>query len=1536
MDVPFQDLSRERQKGIIEGDKGYYGIRRWFRWLEGKSYRMHVRVFLSRYRSYTQCPACHGARLKPEPLHYRIGGKNLHEINTLSAKDAFEFFQHLSLNPFQEQAAGLVLQEIQRRLGYLVEVGLEYLTLDRQSRTLSGGELERVDLTTAIGSSLVNTLYILDEPSIGLHPRDLARLARILRGLRDNQNTVVVVEHDPEIIKESDHIVDLGPGAGDNGGKIVFQGSYRDLLQSPHSLTGQYLSGRRTIALPKPRHPVRGRSIRIRGARQHNLKGIDVEVPLGLMVCITGVSGSGKSTLAEEILYRGIRKKKGVAGEEPGACDGIEGVENITDVVLVDQSPIGTTPRANPVTYMKAFDPIRRLLAATEIARLRGYAQGTFSFNVDGGRCDRCRGEGYEKVEMQFLSDVFITCPDCDGSRYRSEVLEVQYHGKNVRQILDLTVSESLEFFADTPEVSQQLEPLLQVGLDYLCLGQPLNTLSGGESQRLKLAFHIGQRRPPGALFLFDEPTTGLHFADVARLLGAFSKLIEDGHSLVVIEHNMEVVKCADHVIDLGPEGGDRGGWVVATGTPTAVAKNHASHTGRYLGRYLAGKGSERLTPESVLTSSGPPEGYQNGSIRIVGAKEHNLKNISLEIPRDQLVVVTGLSGSGKSTLAFDIIFAEGQRRYIDSLSVYSRQFLHIMSRPNVDLLAGIPPTVAIEQRLSRGIRKSTVATLTEVYHFLRLLYAKLGVQHCVRCDQVITSQSRQQILQRIKREFRGEMTALLAPVLRGRKGFHKEILESARKLGFRKARIDGKLVDLARVKSLERFKEHDIDLVTGEFQTAKLSRARLEAEVERTLRVGHGALIAMANGEERTLSERLFCPQCGIGYEPLDPRLFSFHSRQGACSVCDGMGFTCQFSPELIVPDPYRSLSEGALTPMLIPELKAIFKPWITEVTERFKVPSDLAFRKLKEAHRSLLLHGSVHGKEFPGVIALLQKQCTEEEIPAFLEVFRAEVPCSECKGGRLNPRARAVRFQGRAIWEMTALSVDQSILEFANLKLNQRQSEIAETIVQEIQSRLTFLKEVGLSYLTLDRRSDTLSGGEAQRIRLASQLGSSLRGVCYILDEPTIGLHARDNAMLLQTLQQLKKRGNTMLVVEHDEATIRSADLVVDLGPGAGVHGGRVIAASPPHLLAENPESPTGRFLKFRPGRSGPQRLLNGSARLTIMGARENNLKAVTVDIPLGCWICVTGVSGSGKSSLIQEILFKGVRRLLGQSVGRVGSHDRILGYEHLERVVEVDQSPIGRTPRSIPASYVGFFDAIRKLFAMTPEARLRGYSPGRFSFNLREGRCEKCAGQGKIKMEMSFLPDVFVDCDECLGRRFNEETLAIKLREMSIAEVLEMTVEEAVDFFHGFPDITRSLRLLHEIGLGYLTLGQPSNTLSGGEAQRIKLAYELVKESRGKTLYILDEPTTGLHFDDIGKLIGTLHSLVDRGNTVVTIEHNLEIIKEADHIIDLGPEGGEAGGEVVASGPPEALIAQAGKSYTARYLKEYMEASNRPVQH
>ena len=1532
VDVPFAQLQPGQREKVINGSPDFYGIKGFFDWLEARTYKMHIRVLLSKYRGYITCPQCQGTRFQPATLLYRLAGKNIADIYSLSITQCHRFFAQLDPDGFRDKASQLLLQEIRGRLGYLKEAGLGYLTLDRQSRTLSGGEVERASLTTALGSSLVNTLYILDEPSIGLHARDNHRLIAILKGLRDAGNSIVVVEHDPEIIRESDHVIDLGPKAGEQGGQLIFCGPSRDIVRSAHSLTGRYLAGDLQIPVPRQRRTARPNySLTLQGASVNNLKQLTLSIPLGLLVCITGVSGSGKSTLLDNVLYQGLLKKKGKGGRANDPACLIDGAEFLDQVMLMDQSPIGRTPRSNPATYLKLFDEIRKLFAQTDRAREHGYTASTFSFNARGGRCEQCQGEGFEKIEMQFLSDVYVSCSRCQGKRYTAEVLEVTHQDKNIHDVLQMTIAEARSFFSSSPRISTQLQLLEMVGLGYLRLGQPLNTLSGGESQRLKVASVIRTGQQGHTLFLFDEPTTGLHFEDIKNLIDVFNLLLDQGHSLIVVEHNLDFIKCADHVIDLGPEGGDEGGYLVAQGPPENIAAAQHSFTGAFLKSYLSGEPAP-LAPAPGNEPEVPASTDTNKHIVVSGAREHNLKNISVSIPREKVVVITGLSGSGKSTLAFDILFAEGQRRFLETLSPYARQYIKQLDRPEVDSLRGIPPTVAIEQRLSRGGASSTVATLTEVYHYLRLLYAKVGEQHCPSCGALLAAQSPEAIADDILLQFAGRMVTFLAPLVKGRKGFHKGVIEKAKREGFDKIRINGRIVSLRQIFAVQRYQLHQIELVTAELKPVRRSRGQVVAEVHKALAQGKGTLYIIAAGaEQRTYSTRSFCSRCGIGAEEPDPRLFSFHGSQGTCSTCSGTGRVACLAPELLAPDRTLSLRQGAVIPLASEHIDRHLRKKIFQGIESgLNIDPEVPLKKLSAARIRALFHGS---SRFPGIISLLHESADWAEGDAwsrYLAQFRSDGPCSTCGGTRLNALALSVTIGGHTIAAVTRMTPPEVLSFLASLSFPEKQQVIAAPVMKEISARLEFLDRAGLSYLSLDRGGDTLSGGEAQRIRLAAQMGSNLRGVAYILDEPTIGLHPHDNQNLLRILRTLQQSGNSLIIVEHDEETIRSADFVVDLGPGGGIHGGAVVATGTPAEIMACSESLTGACLArtFETRAQRQPRPLAGCSPVTIKGAREHNLKNITVQFPAERLIVVTGVSGSGKSTLVKETLYQGVKKLLNSYNGPAGAHDRIIGADQFNRAAEIDQSPIGKTPRSTPATYIGFYADIRTLFAQVPEAQVRGFTASRFSFNVSGGRCEKCSGQGKIKMEMSFLPDVYVACDVCRGARFNEETRSVLLKGKNISQVLDMTVEEACDFFAAFPSVSRPLQFLQRMGLGYLTLGQQSPTLSGGEAQRIKIAYELSRTAQGRTLYILDEPTTGLHLADIDRLMDVLHDLVDLGNTLVIIEHNLEVMRQADYIIDLGPEGGDQGGFVVASGSPQEVVKQTAISYTARFLNEYLK--------
>ncbi|MCG3137064.1 MAG: UvrABC system protein A [Phycisphaerae bacterium] len=1519
-----------------------------------------VRAYYEKFMRHSICADCGGARLNRQGRAVRLGGLNLVELEALPIDQAREFLRRLELSATQKLIAAELLKEIDQRLEFLLSVGLHYLTLSRIAPTLSGGESQRIRLASQIGSGLTGVLYVLDEPSIGLHPRDQERLLDSLCRLRDLGNTVVVVEHDEETMRTADRIVDFGPGPGVRGGEVVAEGTPDEVMQSSRSLTGQYLAGTVSIAIPENRRAVNGelrtanselrkqkksktasnispavitidqsQFLILHGARHNNLQNIDVTIPLGRLVCVTGVSGSGKSSLVlDTIRERLVRDLNGAATATPGEHDALEGLEHLDKVIDIDQSPIGRTPRSNPATYIKLFDLIRELYTRLPDAKVRGYKPGRFSFNVatgraGGGRCEACEGYGSTRVEMDFLADVWVTCVVCGGARFNKETLQVRYKGRSIAEVLDMDVQQALDHFANVPRIRHMLQTLHDVGLDYLKLGQSSTTLSGGEAQRIKLARELVKRATGRTLYILDEPTTGLHFEDIRRLLAVLHGFVESGNSVLVVEHNLDVIKTADWVIDLGPEGGAGGGRVVAEGTPEAVAQVAESYTGQALRPILGlqktenrkeknknGKQkSENLkfeVDDSGLRTSRARQRavgrrrnaflpIHGGSvIRIEGACEHNLRNVSVEIPHGQTTVFTGVSGSGKTSLAMDTLYTEGHRRYVESLSAYARQFLGQLQKPKVEHVAGLLPAIAIEQKSAGHTPRSTIGTVTEIYDYLRVLYARLGQAYCPRCQVAIGTQSSDEIVERIMAWPRGSKLLLLAPIERSSGEKYQELFAREKQNGYARVRVDGQVYELDQSIPVNNKSRHRVELVVDRVVIQPAARSRIADSVEQTLAVGEGVMVvaaAEADGPaEQRFSQLFSCHRCGSSYEELTPHHFSFNNRLGWCDSCQGLGVESDAAEEV--------------------------NEWLGGWTGEVATASPVA------------------------------------------------KTCPHCAGSRLMPLAGGVRFGNEArsfsLAEIVLMPLSEVLNFFKSINLPAAAKKIAGELLHEIRNRLQFLVDVGLDYVTLHRSAPTLSGGESQRIRLASQLGSGLSGVLYVLDEPTVGLHPRDNDRLIRALAKLRDLGNTLCIVEHDRDVIAHADAVLDFGPGAGVEGGRIVGHDRPNRLHYAKESLTGQYLagqaaiavpsnrrivkdelriaygelrKRKKSKTTPSAIASSlaspdSSCLILRGARANNLKCIDVAFPLGRFTAVTGVSGSGKSTLVNDILYRAMAMRLHRALIPPAAHERIDGLKLVDKVISVDQSPIGQTPGSNPATYTGLFDLIRELFARLPEAKVRGYGPNRFSFNRPGGRCEKCFGLGETRVEMHFLPDVWITCEECRGQRYNPETLQVRYRGKNIYEVLQMRVSEAMAHFSNVPKLRAILRTLDEVGLGYLPLGQSSATLSGGEAQRLKLAAELARPSTGKTVYILDEPTTGLHFEDVRRLLDVLHRLVDLGNTVICIEHNLELIKTADWIIDLGPEAGASGGEVVVAGPPEA-VAVTKSSYTGKALQAVLAA-------
>ena len=1529
-----------------------------------------TRAALEPYMRSVTCPDCKGGRLNPRARAVRVGGKGLVELGSMPIGRVGRFFDALAgqprqdsrpedaatpLDPLSTIIAAELLKEIRGRLGFLANVGLDYLTLDRAAPTLSGGEAQRIRLASQVGAGLVGVLYILDEPSIGLHPRDNDRLIATLQRLRDVGNTVIVVEHDEDTMRAADHLVDFGPGPGVKGGEVIAEGDLATVSASPASLTGQYLSGRKTIEVPKVRRTPTDKKLTVVGARQHNLKGVDVAFPLGLFVCVTGVSGSGKSSLVGDVLRDSLARDLNKAITQPGEHDRIDGLEHLDKIIDIDQAPIGRTPRSNPATYIKLFDLIRDLYTRLPEAKTRGYKAGRFSFNVSGGRCEACEGNGSNRLEMDFLADVWVTCPVCEGKRFNRETLHARFKGKSIADVLEMDVQEALEHFANVPKVAAMLQTLHDVGLDYLKLGQASPTLSGGEAQRIKLAKELVKKGTGRTLYVLDEPTTGLHFDDVRKLLEVLHGFTALGNTVVVIEHNLDVIKTADWIIDLGPEGGSGGGKVVAEGPPEAVALVDASHTGRALKRTLEGhavsidgkpkkgkaKKSSRLSTELALAD-----------ITVKGARQHNLKGVDVTIPRHQMTVCSGPSGSGKSSLAIDTLYAEGQRRYVESLSSYARQFLAPLQKPKVEQITGLSPAVSIEQKTTSKSPRSTVGTVTEIHDYLRILFARLGQPYCPACGVAIGTQTADEIVEKILHLPEGSKVYVMAPVDRRDNEDYAALWDELRGSGFARVRVDGASHNLDAPPELSHRRKHRIEVVIDRAIVRRKTRSRLADSVEAALDLGKGVVHVARVGDEADeprwpvdhYSQHRSCDGCGRSFEELSPHHFSFNAPLGWCPVCEGLGTQHGANPAALVPDGRRRLSEGAVVPWPKFADNPAFARMIGAMAKSLGIDLETPFDDLEGRHRRAILHGSGEAWfEVPSVSGqpgfLFQYKGL---FPAIEEAARVsflyrhklhgmvdDVPCVACMGGRLRDDSAAVRFRDHAIDQVGNWPLGRTLAFFKGLKLDADEKHIAGDLVREIRDRLQFLVDVGLDYLTLARGTPTLSGGESQRIRLASQVGSGLTGVLYVLDEPTIGLHPRDNTRLLNALRRLRDLGNTLVLVEHDREVIEAADHLVDFGPGSGSEGGQVTASGPPAKVKKSRDSLTGQYLSGRAAIPVPtnRRPVGGKA-IVIQGARHHNLKNVDASFPIGLVTVVTGVSGSGKSSLVEDVLWKAAARKLHRAQLTPGAHDAIEGLDLVDKVISVDQDPLGSTPTSTPVTYSGAYDLIRELFAKLPEAKVRGYTPRRFSFNQAGGRCEACEGAGQRRIEMHFLPDVWVTCDACHGQRFTPETLAVKFRGKTIADVLTMNVDAALDLFAGVPKIRKVMQTLHDVGLGYLPLGQSAPTLSGGEAQRVKLAAELARPDTGQTLYILDEPTTGLHLDDTRKLLGVVHRLADLGNTVVIIEHNLEVIKTADWLIDIGPEAGGEGGLIVAAGPPEA-IARAKGSLTGAILKGVLAA-------
>lgn len=1445
IDLPWHKLSVEHQDLIFNAKtKDYWGVRHWFKWLERKTYKMHVRVFLSRYRKQVTCAACNGARLVPEALSYRIDRKSLGDIWNVPIGDLAAWFIKLrdsySASAKLPPAVQEVFAALIARLTFLNDLGLSYLTLDRPSRTLSGGETQRVSLASALGSELVSTQFVLDEPSVGLHARDSSRLIDAVRGLAAKGNSVLVVEHDLDFIDSADDIIELGPQAGEHGGEIVYSGARCNWRGIDRRAELEAIDGNRIAAASST-------AIEIKHARVRNLDDLSTSIPLGKFVCLSGVSGSGKSTLVQEVLLKAYEQYSyGLPAVAAGAA--VQGFEHVASVQAIDQSTLAKSPRANIATYAGIWEYVRELLAMSPDAQSRALGKSAFSFNVDGGRCPACKGAGLIREDMQFLSDVYIACELCLGKRFQPAVLEVKYNDLDVSQILGMTIARAAEFFAQNPKILPQLRVLCELGLDHLTLGHPLSDLSGGEAQRLKLVPILAQaaagntRETTGSLLIFDEPTTGLHFHDVQRLIKLFRRLCSLGHSVLCIEHNLSLILASDWIIDLGPEGGSGGGKLVVEGPalelmrqPAALAK---SHTLKFLKEYVAGiksKVTPAISTGAQVSSKNNISGAASKPRALVlkGAREHNLKNISLEVPLAPLTAITGVSGSGKSTIAKDIIYAEGQRRYLDCLSPYARQFIKELKRPEIDDLKNIRPTVCVYQHTFQPSALSTVGTMSEAYNYLRLLYAKVAQQYCPdHPDTRIAQMSVSEMAQAIK-DLPAKSMRLLAPIVKMKKGTHRAVFERALASEIHQVRVDGVLLNTSVVSTsggLEKSKPHTIEFVVGRFNPKQIDLELIEDAVKQALALSAGSLIAQTEQGEFIFSTERTCPHCKRGFFKPDPEDLSFHSNRGRCETCGGSG---------------TASSTGQV--------------------------------------------------------------------------------CDSCNGTRINALGRNLRIAGKTIHDLALLSPSGLLMQLDKLDFDEHRAEIAAPILRELAPKLETLAAVGLDYLPLTRDCGTLSGGELQRLRLASAIGTSLSGAIYIFDEPSAGLHPSDNALVLKQIRRLQERDNSVLVIEHDPESILACDYIIDVGPGGGKNGGEIVYSGDIKEFVKRHDSVTADCLRrgYNMDNAASTTISttasNGSLMprpvLNIDKASCHNIKGLKVSLPLNSLVCVAGVSGAGKSSFLHGIVAATLRNSKAKKSGDVyvwnSAAAELSSSQQIDRIVDVDQKPIGLNSRSTPASYLKVWDLIRALFASTNEARARGWSAGYFSYNSGKGRCPECKGMGMIRLEMNFLADAQMLCETCGGKRYADESLTVRYRGLSISDALGLTFEEAKSVFANHRQIHRSLHLACELGLGYLTLGQSSSSLSGGESQRIKLIAELSTRVKGHTLYILDEPTTGLHRSDVARLVAALRQLVARGDSVCVIEHDADVLTQSDYVIEFGPGPAEDGGKITYKGPPRGLM-------------------------
>jgi excinuclease ABC subunit A len=1526
--TPFKDLSEKAKKVFLYGtDKKWTLMRfihpkkkvRWSEYVNWQGVLKEAQKKLEKakseiYRKKRQalmthkiCDKCKGHGLKPYPLACRFKNKKIFEITSLSIEKALNFFENVNLESSEKKIAKDLIFEITKRLKFLKNVGLDYLTLNRKAPTLSGGETQRVKLASQIGSGLIGTCYILDEPSIGLHSSDHQKLINTLKNLKDLGNTVIIVEHDENTIKSADFIVDIGPLAGRFGGEIVAMGSLEDIKKNKNSITGKYLSKSLKIKTFKEKKDFSS-FLKIFGASLHNLKNVTLKIPINSFTCITGVSGSGKSSLISKTLYPAVFNELHSSTKETGLFKKIEGIENFNKVIFVDQSPIGKTPRSNPITYINLLKEIRDLLASLPESKIRGFTPSHFSFNVKEGSCPYCKGLGRVKMDMDFMEDVFSKCNQCNGKRFSIDVLSIKYKGKNIFDILEMEVDVALSFFSKIPNIFKKLKFLKEVGLSYLHLGQPSNSLSGGEAQRIKLSKELSKKSFQKTLYILDEPTRGLHFHDIQNLINILQKLVKRGNSVVIIEHNLDLIKAADYVIDLGPGAGDKGGEIIAEGVLDKILKKNTK-TAIALKESILEK-EKFLPPQKKLSKI--------TSIKIESAKEHNLKNISLDIPLNKINVFTGPSGSGKTSLAFDTIYAEGQRRYLEALPPYLRQFLKKLPKPQIKKIENLSPCIAMEQKTRQKNPRSTVGTITEIYDHLRILYSHIGISYCPETNEEIKEIDKSFVVQKAINSLKDQKVYILSPISPYSNENFLEFTKRLMREGYLRIRLNKKYYELDEKIPYNKDFKNEIFLVVDRLIISKKNEKRLFESINLASKISKSEITLATTEKDFYFNLSFAVEKTGKSYPKITPQTFSFNSEKGMCLTCQGLG-------NVFGIDLKEKFSNFSISDFLY----EFFERDSKLIKNFFKnIDTEKPIYMLSKKEQNLFFDGSPKPFKYKNVffkwkglnntLATAAKHA-KFHLRFYLIPKMQQNLCPSCMGKRLNPLACNVKIENLSLPSFCSMNIKKAYNFINTLKIEK--PFLKETILQ-IKKHLSFLIEIGLDYLSLERSAPTLSGGEIQRLYLAKYLGVGLTNCLYILDEPTIGLHPYNSDLLIKALKNLKELNNTIIIVEHDPLIIKEADQIFDFGPKAGIEGGEIVAKGSFEEIKKNKNSLTGLYLsnKKKIELSKKRRIFSSS--INVRKANLHNLKNIDVDIPKEVITTITGVSGSGKSTLINHILQKAIEKSLKNKENKTNlSFAKVFNID-FKKLIVLDQHLIGNTIRSDVSTYSEIMPLIRSFFASLPLSKTKGLKPRHFSYNHKRGMCPSCYGLGYRKIDLQFLPSVKITCDGCKGFKLNTRSLEIKYKNKHIGNILDMSVMEAFDFFTPFPKITKKLNMLMQTGLGYLKLGQSIQTLSGGEGQRLKLSKELSKRSSSNNIYLLDEPTIGLHPDDVSKLIKIFNKLVDKKNTLIIIEHNLDIIASSDYVIDLGPFSGDKGGEVIAKGTPEEIVKNK-KSHTAKYL-------------